>query len=80
MLPISLDKKLKCYQSPQITDKKLKCYKSPQISVKKGTEMILLKSNNKDWWKVDHNGRIGFLPTAYLKTLPPENEVLATTY
>ena len=37
--------------------------------------MILLQSKDKDWWKVDHNGRIGFVPAVYLKTLPPDDEV-----
>ena len=46
-----------------------------EISVKKGDEMLLLQSSNKEWWKVDHNGRIGFVPANYLKTLPPDNEV-----
>ena len=37
--------------------------------------MILLNPNNKDWWKVDHNGRIGFVPAVYLKTISPDDEV-----
>ncbi|XP_063685310.1 spectrin alpha chain-like isoform X2 [Bolinopsis microptera] len=49
-----------------------------EISVKKGTVMILLQSKDKDWWKVDHNGRIGFVPAVYLKTLPPDDEIPAS--
>ena len=42
--------------------------------------MILLQSKDKDWWKVDHNGRIGFVPAVYLKTLPPDDEVQIREY
>nr|3NGP_A Chain A, Spectrin alpha chain, brain [Gallus gallus] len=44
--------------------------KSPrELTVKKGDILTLLNSTNKDWWKIEVNGRQGFVPAAYLKKL-----------
>nr|5IHI_A Chain A, Spectrin alpha chain, non-erythrocytic 1 [Gallus gallus] len=44
--------------------------KSPrEVTMKKGDILTLLNSTNKDWWKVEGNGRQGFVPAAYVKKL-----------
>lgn len=44
--------------------------KSPrEVSVKKGDLVVLLNSNNSDWWKVEANDRQGFVPSVYLKRI-----------
>nr|5FW9_A Chain A, SPECTRIN ALPHA CHAIN, NON-ERYTHROCYTIC 1 [Homo sapiens] len=44
--------------------------KSPrEVTMKKGDILTLLNSTNKDWWKVEVNGRQGFVPAAYVKYL-----------
>ncbi|XP_025205987.1 spectrin alpha chain isoform X1 [Melanaphis sacchari] len=44
--------------------------KSPrEVSMKKGDVLILLNSNNKEWWKVEVNDRQGFVPAPYVKRL-----------
>merc|ERR1719334_2436341 len=46
--------------------------KSPrEVSMKKNENLILLNSNNKDWWKVEVNDRQGFVPAAYVKKIDP---------
>ncbi|XP_067662527.1 spectrin alpha chain-like isoform X1 [Haliotis asinina] len=46
--------------------------KSPrEVSMKKGDQLTLLNSSNKDWWKVEVNDRQGFVPAAYVKKLDP---------
>lgn len=46
--------------------------KSPrEVSMRKGDILVLLNSNNKDWWKVEVNDRQGFVPAAYVKRIDP---------
>uniref|UniRef100_A0A8R1DU58 Spectrin alpha chain n=1 Tax=Caenorhabditis japonica TaxID=281687 RepID=A0A8R1DU58_CAEJA len=42
-----------------------------EVSMKKGDVLHLLNDNNKDWWKVETNGRQGFVPSAYVKRIEP---------
>ncbi|KAJ8346496.1 hypothetical protein SKAU_G00278970 [Synaphobranchus kaupii] len=46
--------------------------KSPrEVTMKKGEDLTLLNSTNKDWWKVEVNDRQGFVPAAYVRKLDP---------
>lgn len=47
--------------------------KSPrEVSVQKGDVLLLINSNNKDWWKVEIHDRQGFVPAAYVKKIEVE--------
>ena len=54
--------------------------KSPrEISIKKGDVLVLLNSNNKDWWKVEINDRQGFVPSAYVKKLDSQPSTISSS-
>lgn len=44
-----------------------------ELPIKRGDTLILLNSANKDWWKVELNGRQGFVPSSYVRKIetPP---------
>lgn len=41
--------------------------------MKKGDLLVLLSDSNKDWWKVELNGKQGFVPATYVRKVetPP---------
>lgn len=61
---------------PQTRVKALYSYKgksSRELAMKKGDLLVLLSDSNKDWWKVELNGKQGFVPATYVRKVetPP---------
>ena len=44
-----------------------------ELPVKKGDILTLISDSNKDWWKVQLNGKQGFVPATYVRRIkaPP---------
>ena len=44
-----------------------------ELPIKKGDILVLLSSSNRDWWKVELNGKQGFVPATYVRKIetPP---------
>lgn len=61
---------------PQPRVKALYNYKGKstrELPIKKGDILVLLSDSNKDWWKVELNGKQGFVPATYVRKIetPP---------
>ena len=61
-------------QPPRV--KALYSYKgksSRELPCKRGDILILINDSNRDWWKVEMNGKQGFVPANYVKKIetPP---------
>jgi spectrin alpha len=46
---------------------------SRELPVRKGDVLVLVNDSNKDWWKVELNGKQGFVPANYIRKIeaPP---------
>lgn len=46
---------------------------SRELPIRKGDILVLVNDGNKDWWKVELNGKQGFVPANYVRKIetPP---------
>ena len=46
---------------------------SRELPIRKGDVLVLVNDSNKDWWKVELNGKQGFVPANYIRKMeaPP---------
>ena len=44
-----------------------------ELAIRKGDLLLLVNNSNKDWWKVELNGKQGFVPANYIRKIeaPP---------
>lgn len=44
-----------------------------ELPIRRGDILVLLNSANKDWWKVELDGKQGFVPSSYVRKIetPP---------